>query len=137
MKRRLRWRWRRLAILWRRRGELVRRVGVAVWVLRVLLLTPTPLAADTPAPPAKAQELRVQDVLIEGKLYSPQALFILSRPAAAFGTDAVLPHYLGPTATTLLLPYRVRAAVFAAAMAQAPAVAGDSTRALFDSRRSQ
>lgn len=129
--------WRRLTVVWRRCGEPVRRLGVAVWVLRFMMLTPTPLAADPSSNATRSQDLRVQDVLIEGKLYSPQALFILSRPAEQFGSAAVLPHYLGRSSTTLLLPYRVRADVFAAAMAQALAPAGDSTRASFDLRRSQ
>ena len=132
-------RWSRVA--WRRWGATVRRLGVAVWVLRLMVLTPTPLAADPKADePAstKPQDLRVQDVLIEGKLYSPQALFILSRPAEQFGSEAVFPHYLGRSSTTRLVPYRVRDEVIAAAMAQALATAaGDSTSASFDSRRSQ
>ena len=132
-----RYAWRVLTVIWRRWGEPVRRVGVAAWVLRLMMLTPTPLAADPADGKASAQDLRVTDVLIEGKLYSPQALFILSRPGEQFGSEAVLPHYLGRTSTTLLLPYRVRPEVFSAAMMQALVVESDSTSALVDSRRSQ
>jgi len=134
---RLSYAWRQLLVAWRRWGEVVRRVGVAIWVLRFMMLTPTPLAADPAGSTTKSQDLRVQDVLIEGKLYSPQALFILSRPAEQFGSEAVLPHYLGRSSTTLLVPYRLRADVFSAAMKQAPAVAGDSSVTSFDSRRSR
>ena len=98
---RLSYAWRQLLVAWRRWGEVVRRVGVAIWVLRFMMLTPTPLAADPAGSTTKSQDLRVQDVLIEGKLYSPQALFILSRPAEQFGSEAVLPHYLGRR-----VPYR-------------------------------
>jgi hypothetical protein len=100
------------------------RVGVAVWVLRLLIFTPSPLAADEPTPP---QDLRVEDVLIEGKLYSPQAVFILSRPPQAFGSDSVLPHYLGEASMQLFLPYRLHDAVWRAA--QAPRTTQDGEAA--------
>ena len=62
-------------------------------------------AAETPGAP---QDMRVDDVRIEGKLYSPQALFILSRPEERFGRDVVRPHHLQLQATARLLPYRLR-----------------------------
>lgn len=62
-------------------------------------------AAETPATP---QDMRVDDVHIEGKLYSPQALFILSRPEERFGRDVIRPHHLQMQASVRLLPYRLR-----------------------------
>lgn len=118
---------------WQRTGEPVRRFGLAVWILRVLILAPSSLAAD---PVGQATSLSVQDVLIEGKLYSPQALFILSRTVEEFDRDAVLPHYLGRTSTVRLLPYRLRGDVFSAALASQSVVIGDSTVASPVSRRS-
>ena len=56
---------------------------------------------------AAAQHLRVSDVRIEGKVYSPQALFIVSRPADRFD-HAVVPRYLQLDASKNLLPYRLR-----------------------------
>jgi len=121
-------------VVWPRTGEPARRFGLAVWVLRVLMLAPSSLAAD---PAGEATSLSVQDVLIEGKLYSPQALFILSRTVEAFDRDAVLPHYLGRTSTVRLLPYRLRGDVFSTALAsQSVVVVGDSTVASPVSRRS-
>ena len=58
------------------------------------------------APPA-TQSLRADDVRIEGKLYSPQALFIVSRPEERFRRD-VLSHYLNLDASGRVLPYRLR-----------------------------
>jgi hypothetical protein len=52
--------------------------------------------------------IRGDDVLIEGKLYSPQALFIVSRTAETFGRDAIVPHTLGLAPSTALAPYRLR-----------------------------
>ncbi len=118
---------------WQRTGEPVRRFGLAVWVLRLLILAPSSLAAD---PVGQAKNLSVQDVLIEGKLYSPQALFILSRTVEDFDRHAVLPHYLGRASTTRFLPYRLRGDVFAAALAGQSIVVGDSTIASPVSRRS-
>jgi hypothetical protein len=60
-----------LVSAWRRCDPKLLRVGVAIWIVRVLVLTPTSLAAD---PESSQQELRVEDVLIEGKLSSPQAV---------------------------------------------------------------
>lgn len=121
------------------------RVGVAVWVLRLLIFTPSSLAADEPTTP---QDLRVEDVLIEGKLYSPQAVFILSRPPQVFGSDSVVPHYLGEASMRLFLPYRLHDAVWRAA--ESPRTTSDGGAALdgampdstavekhVDSRRSQ
>jgi hypothetical protein len=119
--------------VWQRVGEPARRFGLAAWILRLLVLAPSPLAAD---PAAQAKNLSVQDVLIEGKLYSPQALFILSRTVEEFDRDAVLPHYLGQTSTVRLLPYRLRGDVFFAALASQAVVVGDSTVVSPVSRRS-
>ena len=63
-------------------------------------------ARVAPTPPT-TQSLRVEDVRIEGKLYSPQALFIVSRPEERFRRD-VLSHYLNLEASDRVLPYRLR-----------------------------
>lgn len=70
-------------------------------------------AAPRPARPAtKAlQSVRGDHVKIEGKLYSPQALFVMTRRDEAFGRDAILPHYLAAPSGTAFLPYRLRAEV--------------------------
>jgi hypothetical protein len=62
----------------------------------------------THAGTAGSQAIRGEDVLIEGKLYSPQALFIVSRTAETFGRDAVVPYTLHIGPTTRLAPYRVQ-----------------------------
>ncbi len=66
-----------------------------------------PVAASPSAGTAAPQHLRVGDVRIEGKVYSPQALFIVSRPADRFD-HAVVPRYLQLDASANLLPYRLR-----------------------------
>lgn len=73
---------------------------------------PAPTAA---AHPAGTQAIRVDAVNIEGKLYSPQALFIVSRPAERFERDAVVPHYLQLAPATAALPYRLRPELLRAA----------------------
>lgn len=135
-----------LSRAWRRHGASARRFGVGVWALRLFLLVPSPLAADAPVP---AQELRVEDVHIEGRLYSPQAVFIVSRPAEAWGRDAVLPHHLGAASTWMFLPYRLQPQAYTGALSRSLAVVGsdaegapssaDSTaqESDVDSRRSQ
>jgi hypothetical protein len=71
---------------------------------------PTARAAPGTAPAApRSQAIRGDDVLIEGKLYSPQALFIVSRTTEAFGRDAVVPHTLRIAPGTAFLPYRLHA----------------------------
>ena len=127
------WIWRLARMVWQRTGEPARRFGLAAWVLRLLILAPSPLAAD---PPDQTKNLSVQDVLIEGKLYSPQALFILSRTVEEFDRDAVLPHYLGRTSSIRFLPYRLRGEVFAVALAGQVVIVGDSIVASPVSRRS-
>jgi hypothetical protein len=65
-------------------------------------------------PPAKQdQSIRGDAVHIEGKLYSPQALFIVSRPAERFGRDAIVPRYLQMTPASAALPYRLRGELLA------------------------
>jgi hypothetical protein len=67
------------------------------------------------AKPPGAQAIRVDAVHIEGKLYSPQALFIVTRPAESFGRDAIVPAYLTIGADAAALPYRLREPVLEAA----------------------
>jgi hypothetical protein len=62
-------------------------------------------------------------VRIEGKLYSPQALFILTRSAESFGRDAIVPHYLQLERGAPTLEYRLRADVLQAAFAPDAAAA--------------
>jgi len=73
---------------------------------------PAPPKASAPpgpaATPARASVIRGDAVLIEGKLYSPQALFIVSRTAETFGRDAIVPHTLDLAPSTALAPYRLR-----------------------------
>jgi hypothetical protein len=75
------------------------------------------LPAATPKPrPAThaAQDIRADAVQIEGKLYSPQALYIVQRVTERFGRDAVVPHTLAIEPGTALAPYRVREAALRA-----------------------
>jgi hypothetical protein len=76
-----------------------------------------PQAIATPRPPERnsTQAVRGDAVQIEGKLYSPQAVYLLNRTAPHFGRDAVVPHTLVIGATTDLAPYRVRAGAVDAA----------------------
>lgn len=68
-----------------------------------------------PAPPAaQSQTIKAENVLIQGKLYSPSALFILTRPQESFGRDVVLPHYLNTTPATGLAASRLQPAVLQA-----------------------
>jgi hypothetical protein len=61
---------------------------------------PATIAGEAPRTPWRApvseprQSVAGEAVRIEGKLYSPQALFILSRPEERWGRDAVVPHWL-------------------------------------------
>lgn len=99
--------------------------------------SPTHRAPAAPAHQATtvpAQALRVGEVLIEGKLYSPQALFILSRPEERFERDVVVPHVLQMQRATTLLPYRLRPEVLAAQRAALDAT--NSTPAPIVPRRS-
>jgi hypothetical protein len=96
-------------------------------VLRTALLVPAALATEPlptapqgpPAPPVpQVQRITGEEVQIEGKLYSPQTLFIVARPRESFGRDAVVPHYLQLVPSPQLLPYQLRIV---------PAVAVDTT----------
>ena len=111
------------------------RIWVSGIVLRTALLVPAALATEpqpsmprqAPAPqvapgsPApQVQRITGEEVEIEGKLYSPQTLFIVARPRETFGRDAVVPHYLQLVPSPQLLPYQLRIV---------PAVAVDTTAA--------
>lgn len=113
----------------------LRKLWVGVLVVRALVLAPAPLAAESAATGA-TQSLSVEDVLIEGKLYSPQALFIVSRANENFGRDSVLPHYLQLGPSTRPLPYRLRQDVFEASLAALFSVVPDTVSASPASRRS-
>jgi len=67
----------------------------------------------TPSKPATppVQSVRGDHVNIEGKLYSPQALFILTRREEAFDRQAIVPQYLERPKDSAFLPYRLRADV--------------------------
>lgn len=96
---------------------------------------PATAAPSTAALAAPSQVLRVGDVHIEGKLYSPQALFILSRPEEQFGHDVVVPQVLQLQRSATLLPYRLRPEILAATQAAQDA-AEDSTAGSHVPRRS-
>ncbi|UCE02306.1 MAG: hypothetical protein JSW67_13810 [Candidatus Latescibacterota bacterium] len=83
-----------------------RKLWLAVVIVRAMLLVPSALANE-----ATTQRLTLDEVQIEGKLYSPQALFVVSRAHEEFGRDAVVPHYLQLGPSTRLLPYRLREAL--------------------------
>ncbi len=97
------------------------RIAIVIWLAGTALAAPVPssqgASTAVPAPgqasksvreaTAAAQHLRVGDVRIEGKVYSPQALFIVSRPADRFD-HAVAPRYLQLEPSARLLPYRLR-----------------------------
>jgi hypothetical protein len=78
-------------------------------------VTGAPGALGAAAKPPGAQAIRVNEVHIEGKLYSPQALFIVTRPAESFGRDAIVPAYLAIESEATALPYRLREPVLEAA----------------------
>jgi hypothetical protein len=87
---------------------------------------PPPLGAGLPVaapaavtPHSGTQSIRVDAVNIEGKLYSPQALFIVSRTAPYFGRDAVVPYTLTIAPSADLAPYRVREQAVRAAVPSA------------------
>ena len=114
------------------------RIWVSGIVLRTALLVPAALATEPqpsvpPVPPQapaperapgatapQVQRITGEEVEIEGKLYSPQTLFIVARPRETFGRDAVVPHYLQLVPSPQLLPYQLRIV---------PAVAVDTTAA--------
>ena len=74
-----------------------------------------PAAAPAPRPVAKPlQSVRGDHVQIEGKLYSPQALFVMTRRDESFSRDAILPHYLAAPSDATFLPYRLRTEVVTA-----------------------
>jgi hypothetical protein len=88
--------------------------------------------AETQSPSATASAaVRGDNVLIEGKLYSPQALFIVTRRQEAFGRDAIVPQYLDVRPDAAFLPYRLRAdrlPMVAAATVDSSAVTPGPTR---------
>jgi hypothetical protein len=92
-----------------------RKLWLGVVVLRALVLAPSALA-DEPAPRAVAtqQKLSVEEVRIEGKLYSPQALFIVTRSTERFGRDAIVPHVLQHDPAARLFPFQLDEALLAA-----------------------
>lgn len=102
-----------------------RKLWLSVVVVRALVLAPSALA-DEPAPPAerRAQKLTLDEVRIEGKLYSPQALFIVTRTTERFARDSVVPHYLRRAPEARLLPVRLDDDALAA---QRDAVMADSS----------
>lgn len=100
-------------------SEPYRKLWLTVVVLRALVLAPSVLAEDTApesTPPAvvKPQKLILEEVRIEGKLYSPQALFIVSRAPESFGRDTVVPHVLRPDVQARLFPFRLNDAMLEA-----------------------
>ncbi len=101
-------------------SEPYRKLWLTVVVLRALVLAPTALAEDTtpestPEPAVvKQQKLTLEEVRIEGKLYSPQALFIVSRATESFGRDTVVPHVLRPDVQARLFPFRLNDAMLEA-----------------------
>jgi hypothetical protein len=113
------------------------RIWLAVVIVRAMLVTPAPFAAETPpaAPPkptaprpaAALQSVVADDVLIEGKLYSPQALYIVSRNLERFDRAAIVPHYLVFEPTAGFLPYRVRAELLGRPTVSPRTAASDST----------
>ena len=101
-------------------SEPYRKLWLTVVVLRALVLAPSALAEETSPEstlePArvKQQKLTLEDVRIEGKLYSPQALFIVSRATESFGRDTVVPHVLRPDVEARLFPFRLNDAMLEA-----------------------
>jgi hypothetical protein len=86
----------------------MRAARLAILTLGVALCAPRAGAAQTAAQTANKQMLSLDAVRIEGKLYSPQALFIASRAPETFGRDAVVPHYLALAPALRTLPYELR-----------------------------
>jgi len=70
---------------------------------------PAPAHAPAPKPVPALQVVRGEHVNIEGKLYSPQALYILTRRDETFARDAIVPRYLDAPAGGAFLPTRLRA----------------------------
>jgi len=97
---------------------MTRAVVVCALVLGLALVPGIAAAA------AAAATVRGDKVLIEGKLYSPQALFIVTRRSETFGRDAIVPQYLDLQPQAAFLPYRLRAD-----RADAAVTAADSSRA--------
>ncbi len=119
-----------------RRAQWCAVLACALGVTPALAGTAAPAAPATAAagavpPPAPGhgnvtQSVRGDHVRIEGKLYSPQALFVVSRRTEAFGRDAVVPNYLTVQPDAAFLPYRLRAA---ATTTTAPVPAPDAATA--------
>jgi len=128
-----------------------RKLWLGAVVARAALLVPAALATEPePAPPTPSvqaparvvsapkpaaprkpdlQRIAGQEVEIEGKLYSPQALFIVARPHEAFGSDAIVPHYLQVGPSPRLLPYGLRVPGVSAPAAAADSAAADGANA--------
>lgn len=79
---------------------------------------PASTAAPAPRHEVPRQKIAAEDVLIEGKLYSPQALFIVSRRPETFGRDAIVPQYLQSETSSEFMPYRLQPVVLEEAMAR-------------------
>jgi hypothetical protein len=111
------------------------RIWLAVVIVRAMLVTPAPFAAETPAPAAKpaaprpvpAQSIVADDVLIEGKLYSPQALYIVSRNLEPFDRAAIVPAYLVIEPSPAFVPYCVRPELLGRISVSPRTAASDST----------
>ncbi len=92
-----------------------RKLWLGVVVLRALVLAPSALASEAAAEVGvKQQKLTLDEVRIEGKLYSPQALFIVTRSTERFSRDAIVPHILHHDANARLFPFRLDDTVLAA-----------------------
>lgn len=104
-----------LLVRTRLRSARHRKLWLGIVVLRAMVLAPSALA-DEPAPASsvKHQKLTLDEVRIEGKLYSPQALFIVTRATEPFGRDAVVPHFLQHEPNARLFPFRLNDATLAA-----------------------
>jgi len=91
-----------------------RKLWLGVVVLRALVLAPSVLAEESTSVAPKQQKLTLDEVRIEGKLYSPQALFIVTRATERYGHDAVVPHVLQHDPNARLFPFRLDEALLAA-----------------------
>ena len=83
-------------------------VRLAILTLGLTLCAPHGVGAQSKPAPARKQMLALDAVRIEGKLYSPSALFIASRTPETFGRDAVVPHYLRLATELRTMPYELR-----------------------------
>ena len=96
------------------RAAAVRCALVATSLAVAAPSTAAPAVTATSKPAATgvvSQAVEAEDVLIQGKLYSPSALFILTRPEESFGRDAVMPHYLNAAPATQFAGSQLQPAV--------------------------